>query len=76
MIKVTIGTNTDRQVVMAEPDRTIKSLFEEAGVDYTKGTPHIDGTALKTGEINKTLAELGITDKCFIIAVIKVDNAA
>ena len=76
MIKVTIGTNTDRQTIMAAPDRTIKSLFEEANVDYTKGTPHLDGTALKTGEINKTLAELGVTEKCFIISVTKVDNAA
>ena len=76
MIKVTIGTNTDRDTVIVEPTKTLKSLFEDQGIDYSRGTIHLDGAALKPGDLGKTLADMNVTEKCFLISVIKVDNAA
>lgn len=75
MIKVTIGTNTNRRSVNVDPNRTIKSVLDEQGINYTTGTLHLDGATLQPGEINKTFADFGITDSCYLIAVVKADNA-
>lgn len=75
MIKVTIGTNTNRKAVNVDPNRTIKSVLDEQGINYTTGTLHLDGATLQPGEINKTFADFGITDSCYLIAVVKADNA-
>jgi hypothetical protein len=75
MIKVTIGTNTNRKAVNVDPNRTIKSVLDEQGINYTTGTLHLDGATLQPGEINKTFADFGITDSCYLISVVKADNA-
>lgn len=75
MIKVTIGTNTNRRSVNVDPNRTIKSVLDEQGINYTTGTLHLDGATLQPGEINKTFADFGITDSCYLISVVKADNA-
>ena len=75
MIKVTIGTNTNRKAVNVDPNRTIKSVLDEQAINYTTGTLHLDGATLQPGEINKTFADFGITDSCYLIAVVKADNA-
>jgi len=75
MIRVTIGTNTNRKAVNIDPNRTIKSVLDEHEVNYTTGTLHLDGATLQPGEINKTFADFGITDSCYLISVVKADNA-
>jgi hypothetical protein len=75
MIKVTIGTNTNRKAVNVDPNRTIKSVLDEQGINYTTGTLHLDGATLQPGEINKTFADFGITESCYLISVVKADNA-
>jgi len=75
MIKVTIGTNTNRKAVNVDPNRTIKSVLDENEVNYTVGILHLDGATLQPGEINKTFADFGITDSCYLIAAVKADNA-
>ena len=46
MIKVIVGTNTNRRSVMVDPSRTLKSVLEENGVDYSRGGIHLDGLAV------------------------------
>ena len=75
MIKVTIGTNTNRKNVNVDPNRTIKSVLDENDINYITGTLHLDGATLQPGEINKTFADFGITDSCYLISVVKADNA-
>lgn len=75
MIRVTIGTNTNRKAVNVDPNRTIKSVLDENDVNYITGTLHLDGATLQPGEINKTFAEFGITESCYLISVVKADNA-
>ena len=75
MIKVTVGTNTRRTSVIVEPNRTLRSVLEEQEIDYSTGTLHLDGSTVTPGQLDKTFAELGITEKCFLISVVKADGA-
>lgn len=75
MIKVTVGTNTRRTSVIVEPVRTLRSVLEDQDIDYSTGTLHLDGSTVTPGQLDKTFAELGITEKCFLISVVKADGA-
>mgnify|MGYP000985805269 CR=1 FL=1 len=74
MINVIVGTNTEKQTIIAEPSRTLRSLLEEAEVDYATGAVHLDGSTIKPGDLDKTFADLGIKDKCYLISVVKSDS--
>ena len=75
MIKVTVGNNVKRESVIVEETATLRSVLEEQGIDYSRGTMHLDGCSLNPGQLDKTFAELGITEKCYLLNVVKADNA-
>jgi hypothetical protein len=75
MIQVTIGTNTNRKKITVDANKTIKDTLDENNVNYSVATLHMDGATLQPGEINKTFAEMGVTESCYLIAVVKADNA-
>lgn len=75
MIKVTVGNNVKRESVIVNENTTLRAVLEDNGIDYTSGTMHLDGSSLKPGEIDKTFADLGITEKCYLLNVVKADNA-
>lgn len=75
MIKVTVGNNVKRESMIVDAARTLRSVIEEAGVDYTRGAMHLDGSTLNPGDLDKTFADFGITEKCFLLNVVKTDNA-
>ena len=74
MIKVIVGTNTSRKTVLVDPSRTLKSVLEENGIDYSRGGIHLDGLAVGGEGINKSFAEHGITEDCILVAVVKGDG--
>ena len=74
MIKVIVGTNTDKQTLVVEASRTLRSVLEEAEVDYSAGTLNLDGASVKPGDLDKTFEALGITEKCYLISVVKSDS--
>ena len=75
MIRVYVGTNVDKSAFDFTPDTTLRAAFEEAGVDYENGTPTLDGSSLKPGDLDKTFASFGITQKCILFVVKNVKNA-
>ena len=75
MVKVIVGNNVKRETVIVDSGSTLRSVLEDAGVDYSRGTMHLDGASLNPGDLSKTFAEMGITDKCFLLNVVKADNA-
>lgn len=75
MIKVTVGNNVKRESVIVESSATLRSVLENAGIDYTRGVMHLDGSSLQAGDLDKTFANFGITEKCFLLNVVKADNA-
>jgi hypothetical protein len=76
MIKVTVGNNVKRESVIVNPNSTLRAVLEQANVDYTRGVMHLDGSSLNPGDLDKTFANFGITEKCFLLNVVKADNAA
>lgn len=75
MIQVTVGNNVKRERTIVSPSSTLRSVLEEKEIDYTKGTMHLDGCSLGPGDLDKTFEDFGITDKCFLLSVVKADNA-
>lgn len=74
MIQVTIGTNTNRKRITVDPSKTLKSVLDENGIDYSTGGIHLDGLAVGGEGLNKSFAEHGITEDCILIAVVKGDG--
>lgn len=75
MIKVTVGNNVKRESVIIDASTTLRVCLEANGVDYTRGVMHLDGSSLNPGDLDKTFAQFGITEKCFLLNVVKADNA-
>lgn len=75
MIQVTVGNNTERVRKTVSPDATLRSVLDDAGIRYESAAVHLDGASLKPGDINKTFAQMGVTESCYLLAVIKADNA-
>lgn len=74
MIRITIGTNTNRKNITVDPNKTIKSVLEEEGIDYSKGGIHLDGLAVAGEGLNKTFTQHGISEDCILISVVKGDG--
>lgn len=77
MIRVTVGNNLSRKNVTIEDETatTLKSVLEENQIDYTRFSVNLDGATLQPGDLEKTFADFGITNSCFLLAVTKMDNA-
>ena len=75
MVKVIVGNNVKRETVIVDSGSTLRSVLEDAGVDYSRGTMHLDGASLNPGDLSKTFAQMGITDKRFLLNVVKADTA-
>lgn len=75
MVKVTIGNNLNRETVIIDENTTLRAALEANDVDYSRGVLHLDGSTLKPGDLDKSFADLGITEKCFLFNVVKADNA-
>ena len=75
MIKVTVGNNLKRESVIIDENTTLRTALENAEIDYTTGTIHLDSAPLMAGELDKTFADFGIREKCYLLNVVKADNA-
>ncbi len=74
MIEVTIGTNTNRSKIVVDPNTTIRRVLEDEHIDYSVGAIHLDGVSLTGGDFDKTFKDFNISEKCYLIAVVKADG--
>lgn len=75
MIKVTVGNNVKRESVIIDETTTLRKCLEDNGIDYSRGVMHLDGSSLMPGDLDKSFASFGIAEKCFLLNVVKADNA-
>ncbi len=75
MIKVTIGNNVKRRTVIIDENTTLRTALEDAEIDYSRGAMNLDGSSLSPGDLDRSFADFGIADKCFLLNVVKADNA-
>ena len=76
MIKLTMGNNVKRKDEILDRDTTLREALENAEIDYTSGIMNLDGSPLQPGDLDKTFADFGISEKCYLLNVVKADNAA
>ena len=75
IIKVTIGTNTERKTITTENTTTINAVLTEHDINYSSCVIHLDGLPLSVSELNSTFESLNITNECSLLAVVKATNA-
>lgn len=75
MVKVTVTTVDDRQVVMAPESSTVREVLDNNGINYSHATLMIDGIILNAQTVNCTLDELKAGEECIIAVTVKMDNA-
>lgn len=46
MLKITVGTNTNRKTVMVTEDTTLRQCLEENDINYATGQTSLDGCVL------------------------------
>lgn len=76
MINAIIGSNTRRNSTIIDENTTLRKALEDAGIDYSIGMTSLDGSTLQPGDLDKTFKDFGITEKCYLMNVVKADNAA
>lgn len=75
MVQVIVGNNLKRNTVVVSGETTLRTVLEDNNIDYTKGVMHLDGASLNPGDLDKSFATLGITERCYLLNVVKADNA-
>lgn len=75
MIKVISGTNLNKTELVLSADTTIMEAAEQAGLNVGAGGITLNGSMVSANEFNKTFADFNITDKCYLLQVVKADNA-
>lgn len=74
MIKVMVGTNTNRKEVVVPSTTTIKSLLDEHNINYSTNLVYLGGAVLTPADLDKTLADFGITESTFLTCAVKADG--
>jgi hypothetical protein len=75
MIRVIVGTTTTRVEKNYSPATSLREILEDNAVDYSVAQVMLDGASLQAGDMDKTLADMNVTEKCMLIAVVKANNA-
>lgn len=76
MIKVIMSNNVSRKSVIIDENTTLRAALEAEQIDYSRGMTSLDGCTLAPGDLDKTFADFGITNQCYLMCVVKADNAA
>lgn len=75
MIKVLVSNNMKRNTVIVEKATSLRQVLDDNGVDYSRGTVHLDGSPLRAGDLDKSFESFGLGDTCCLTCVVKADNA-
>ena len=75
MVRVIVGTTTQKSEKNYPSDTTIRHILEDNAIDYSTSQIMLDGASLKTEHMDSTLAQLNKKEKCMLIAVVKAANA-
>lgn len=76
MIKVMLNNNLNKSTAMIDENTTLRQALEQNRIDYTHGVVSLDCSPLRAGDLDKTFADFGIVEKCYLSVVVKADNAA
>lgn len=77
MIKMTIGTSTERTTVLVEADKPLTEILRDNNVSTNGVALHLNGDLIPGVDAEHSLEDLGVADgsECMLIAVVKADSA-
>lgn len=75
MVSIIVGNNVKRETKIVSETATLRQTLEDAGIDYTRGAMHLDGAPLQPGDLDKTFADFGVSERAYLLNVVKADNA-
>lgn len=76
MITLTVGDNLNRkEIQINETLKTPQSVLKAHSPNYERSTNYLAGAVLPVSDMQKTFAELGITQDTSLISVAKLENA-
>ena len=75
MIQIKIVANNARKTILTDENNTVRQVLEANEINYDVAPVYIDGSPLRVGDHDKSFAELGITEKCLLTAIVKTQNA-
>ena len=76
MIKVNLVTMNGKESVFTSETNTLRQVLEDKRVNYATGVIQLDGCSLRPGDLDKSFADHGVTEMCYLSVVVKADNAA
>lgn len=76
MIQVTIGNNLGKKPIIIDENTTLREAFEQQNIDYSRGMTLLDGSSVEAGGLDKSFKDYGVTKSCFLLNIVKTDNAA
>lgn len=75
MIQIKIVANNSRKTILTDENNTVRQVLDANEINYAVAPVYIDGAPLQVGDHDKSFAELGITEKCLLTAIVKTENA-
>lgn len=77
MIKLSVGTNTERKQIIVEAEQTLAEVLAANDVNVSGCALHLNGTLIAGADVSETFETLGVKDgtSAMLIAVIKADSA-
>lgn len=76
MLRVTIGTTTERNTVIVDENMTLRQALRDNNVEVSPSvTIMLDGTPMIPSQLDSSFASFGLTESCMLIATINTKNA-
>lgn len=77
MIRLTIGTNTEKTSVIVQPTDTLADVLADNNVNTASSAIHLNGSLIPGCDLEETFEDLGVEDdsEAMLIAVVKADSA-
>lgn len=76
MVQITFTSNTSRQSLIVSEATKLRDVIEQAGIAYDGSLlVMLDSANIRPGDMNKSLAELGVVERCALSVIQKRDNA-
>ena len=69
MIRITLGTATERNTKIVEETSTIRQILSDNNMPTSGQTFHLDGVPLTSEEMDQPLSELVTADEALLICV-------
>lgn len=74
MVKIIVGNNTRREEYVFANTTTIRTILEEAQVNYHVGTTCLNNNMLDGSDLDLTLADFSIDDDCDLAFLTVIEN--